>query len=235
MRHGGHMKKLIAIALFAAMLASATACSGDTGEIGESTADGNAVSEIEESGTPSETEHISTIAEVKAITLDEVRELISAVISEYETSAVMKLSDGSEISAEVKRPDITEEDVASGIASDEQMRDYMVYMSKVRTVVCDRLCEYFPDGNKVITESKGTIYYLFLDPQRDGFANANHAFSEMIGTTLSTASQAEYVLVTSGSAVYFEAGTAENTLLCPSVEENLILKAIQDRLNPYAD
>lgn len=230
MRHGGHMKKLIAISLSAVMFISATACSADGGESDATTDGGTAVSTTEESRAPMETVHISTV--IDTVTLDEVTELISTVKSEYAASEVMKLSDGSEVSAEVKCPDITEEDVASGAATKKQMQDYMVYMSNIRTVVCDRLCEYFPEDNKVITDGSGTADYLFLDPLKDGFINANQAFSAMIGTSLSSAAQADYILVVNGSAAYFKAGTTDNMLLCPSTEENQILMAIRNRLDP---
>lgn len=224
------MKKLIVISLSAVMLISATACSADVGEPDAPSDGSTAVSTTEESRAPVETAHISAI--VETVTLDEVTELISTVRSEYEASEVMKLSDGSEVSAEVKCPDITEEDVTSGTATKKQMQDYMVYMSNIRTVVCDRLCEYFPEDNKVITDGSGTADYLFLDPLKDGFVNADQAFSAMIGTTLSGTAQTDYILVVNGSVAYFKADTTDNTLLCPSAEENQILMAIRNRLDP---
>lgn len=219
------MKKIITLAILAAMLLSFAACNDNKNEPVQTT---------EQTTTAAVTEDPATVPTV--ITVDDVKAVIDAAKQEYAAAAEVELSDGTVMSAELKDPGITVGSIDDGTATEEQMANYAMYLVNIRRLVCDRLITAFPAGNTVIFSKSQTNTevgdFIFLDPVAAGYDSAGTLFAEMIGEDGKTDIGADYVYIQNSVVALFDGETEEVTLLCPTDEENAVLAAIAAKLNP---
>lgn len=223
------MKKIIAMSLIAAAVLSFAACSDDKTAPAE-TETKAAVSTIFITASDPEPSPVS-------ISMEEINDLIDSVKKEYaDVTQMTLLEDGSVISAEVKDPGITLDNVTSGTATAEQMNAYITYIANIRRIVCDRLVSYFPEENKVVINDSddATKDFLFLDPVSDEFESASDAFAKISSTNTNGKIVTDYIIVQNSTALLFDSETNAPMLLCPSEDENALLTAVVQKLDPGA-
>ncbi len=218
------MKKTVAMLLIAASVLSVTACSDEKNDSDKSQTKPENTFFI----SASDPDLLPT-----AIKLEDIEALISSVKEEYAEAKEITLSDGTKVSAEAKDPVITKESVKSGNATDEQMRAYLSYIGNIRRIVCDRIVEYFPDGNKVVYDENAVLkkYALFLDPMTDGFGSAKEAFARVTGSTKIVT---DYLYVDNSYIMLYDKDEKAPTLFFPSNDENDLLIAVTQKLDPGA-
>lgn len=218
------MKKLIIAAIIAATLISASACSDEGSKKPAKTADAT---------TAAVTTDPATIP--KALTMDDINKVIADAKAEYASSTEVKLSDDTVISAAVKDPGITVEDVKNGTATKEQMNNCVVYIANTKKLILDRLTTAYTFGNHIRLDLEDTpvIDIIFLDPAADGFKNAGEAIHAMGGSEdegMKIVSDCIYI--EAQSALLFRKGSEKAELICPTVGDNELLIAIQQALDP---
>ncbi len=231
------MKKILILAIAAAMLLSVPSCDNKEPDTKETTVQ-ETVSESVGQTTAAETEEPHKMA-VK-IELADIENVIHITKVEYNTASQVILSDGTSIATGSKDAGLTPESVKNGTATEAEMAAYANYMANIRLIVRDRLIELYKGDNlfEIEFEDGQSTGFLFLDPVSDGFTDAGDAYMTMMNITDSDVSDeydfnvpSDVVIISDSSIIYYAKDNAEEpVLLCPTVTENIILSDISSHI-----